>query len=88
MLPPWRGKEAVVAARVSLGWMFSTTPCMKVITHVPVYNRAADALAKRAGMVHEGTNRASFLRDGTIYDQDVYGVTAAEFFNSQGVTCQ
>ena len=75
----FRGPEAVAGARLSLGWMFDNTPCRKVITHVPSDNRLAYEFAKRAGMVDEGVNRLSFLKDGQLLDQNVLGITSEEF---------
>ena len=78
VLPEWRGEPAIQAARDSLAFVFDKTPVKKVITHVPVYNRAALRFAERVGMVKEGFNRASFMKNGVLQDQTVLGILEGE----------
>lgn len=73
VLPSWRGKS-IQFAKASIDWMFDNTECLKIITHVPSYNKRALVYAERAGMVTEGVNRMSFAKNGEIYDQTLLGV--------------
>ena len=75
LLPHAWGGSANKAACALIEWVFSRTGCRKLITHVPAYNRRALAFAKRAGMVEEGNNRKSFLRDGVLMDQYLLGIS-------------
>lgn len=78
LLPVCRGERATEAARASLAWVFANTNARKVITHVPRPNRLAYRFARRVGLTDEGTNRASFLKDGVVHDQHVLGITREE----------
>jgi len=77
-LPESRGKTMTDAARESLAWMFENTPCRKVVTCVPSFNPLALRLAKQTGMVQEGIDRRSFLKDGVIYNQTLLGICKEE----------
>ena len=83
ILPESRGDKAAKAAQLFAGWMFNNTPCKKLITHVPEYNRIAYRFAKRGGMKDEGVNRASFLRYGVLIDQYLLGITKEEWLCQQ-----
>ena len=78
VLPPARGKKAVVYAKYLIAWMFEHTTCRKLVTHVPSCNAPALALAVRAGMEREGVNRKSFLKNGILMDQTVLGICKKE----------
>lgn len=73
ILPAFRGKTAVDAAKAAGQWMFDHTRCMKVVTHVPMGNLPAITLAIRCGMKQEGINRRSYLKNGKLIDQYIYG---------------
>lgn len=74
ILPEYRGKMAVRACKELKDYMFSNTPCMKIVTHIPVNNKPAQILATQAGMEKEGINSASFLKDGVVIDQLLFGI--------------
>lgn len=59
-------------------YIFFETKCEKITTSVPSYNHSAKRMAVSAGMSPEGRNRASFMKDGVIYDQDLFGFTKGE----------
>lgn len=82
LLPHAWGAPAKEAAQRLLAWAFEETDCKKMITAVPAYNRAALRFAKAGGMVQEGINRASILRNGELVDQIMLGITEKEW------TCQ
>lgn len=72
--PEYWGKKAAEAARLLIDWMFGNTPCRKIITHVPAYNRLAYRFAKQAGLADEGLIKNSFLKHGQVYDQHLLGI--------------
>jgi RimJ/RimL family protein N-acetyltransferase len=79
LLPQIWGVGAAKAAQMLARWVFDETPCLKLITNVPAYNRRALRFAEAGGMVREGINRASFLRNGEPIDQIVLGITKKEW---------
>lgn len=79
LLPEAWGPRAIEAARMLADWAFSQTPCLKLVTNVPEYNRLALRFAKAGGGKQEGINRASFMRDGKMLDQIVLGITKKEW---------
>jgi RimJ/RimL family protein N-acetyltransferase len=82
LLPRTWGRNAAHAACMLLTHLFDIIGCDKVVTNVPAYNRAALRFAKSSGMRVEGTNTASFLRNGVLEDQIMLGITRKEW------TCQ
>ncbi len=79
LLPRMWGPESARAAQLVLAWAFEETPCVKMVTNVPAYNRAALRFAKAGGMQQEGINRASFMRNGALIDQIMLGITKEEW---------
>lgn len=78
ILPAYRGEFAVEAARLMGKFMFTETPCRKMVTHVPKSNYPAKVLAKKCGMILEGINRYSYLKNGQLHDQYLFGITKEE----------
>lgn len=83
LLPTMWGRESAGAAQMLLDWAFCETDCQKMVTNVPAYNRLALRFAKAGGMMQEGINRASFMRNGMLIDQIMLGITKQEW-----TTCQ
>ncbi len=83
VVPERRGKWAVEGARDAANWMFEHTPCRKLITRVPSFNRKALAFALMVGMKREGVDRKSFLKSGTLYDQEFLGIVKEEWICRQ-----
>ncbi len=79
LLPNAYGTRAVQAAHEYINWMFQWTECQKLITNVPEYNKLALRFARKVGGVLEGVNRESYLKNGTLMDQYVLGITKKEF---------
>jgi hypothetical protein len=69
---------AVEIAKGAIDWMFSNTKCLRITTHVPAYNLLAKRLSVKCGMELIGIDRKSFLKDGCLYDQYVYGISKGE----------
>lgn len=82
LLPHARGK-AVDIAKGAMQWMFDNTKCLKIITHVPVFNVLAKRLAEHCRMKLIGINTSSFLKNGVLYDQYLYGITKEELCQQQ-----
>jgi len=82
LLPVAWGAKAKQAGKLVLDWIFANTNCQKVVTQVPQTNALALRYAKRCGMVVEGNNRQSFLKDGQLLDMTQLGITKKEH------TCQ
>lgn len=83
LLPIAWGDKAIECARASLVWMFENTPCQRVITNVPTYNRLAARLAKEVGMKQFGLNEMSFLKNGILHDQLMFGLNKEQSCQQQ-----
>lgn len=66
-----RGRQA---GKEVIEWLWANTPCERLVTSVPTYNRAALQFAKAAGMQEYGRNPQSFLKDGRRHDQILLGI--------------
>jgi len=75
ILPEYWGNGSDLAAIEVLKWIFSNTPCQKLITHVPQNNPFALRFAKFAGLQIEGINRKSFMKNGQLLDQYLLGIS-------------
>ncbi len=75
ILPRFRGQVAKQAAQELIAWMFLNTDCMKLITHVPAFNRLALRYAKEAGLSVLGVVTQSFLKNGILHDQYLLGLS-------------
>lgn len=72
LLPECWGREDIAASAAR--WMFENTPCEKIITWVPAYNRLAYHFALRSGMKEEGLSRKSIRKNGRLMDQYLLGL--------------
>ena len=75
ILPEGRGKIAIKAALKGIKWMFDNTPCLKLNSWVPVFNRPAAVFAKQCGFKKEGLSEKSFMKNGKLYNQILFGLT-------------
>lgn len=73
LLPPLWGRGVEVGAAVK-EWIFTLTPCKKIVAIVPADNRLALRLARQCGMKEEGRMVASFQRGLELIDQVFFGV--------------
>ena len=74
ILPAGRGKKGIEAGKSVLSWMFTETRCLKIITWIPEINRSAGFFAKACGLLNEGINIKSFMKNGILYDQFLFGI--------------
>lgn len=56
-------------------WVFSHTPCLRLITNIPKGNPLARRLALSVGMREFGINPSSFLKNGIAIDQFMLGIS-------------
>lgn len=75
-----RGRHSVIAGTMAGKWMFEHTPCRKIITMIPKPNYPAKWLALAVGMKQEGINRKSYLRDGVLHDQYLFGICKEDVY--------
>lgn len=83
LLPHAWGARALEAAHLLPDWIWEHTPCRRLITNVPEYNRLAYRFALRSGMVEYGRNEASFLHEGRLYAQICLGISPQTKKNSE-----
>lgn len=75
ILPWFRGRPALTAVALLKEWLWSSTACLRLITNVPAYNREAAMFSRMAGMTLFGNNERSFLKDGKLHDQLMFGLS-------------
>lgn len=78
LLPRIWGPVALDAAGMMLEFMFSKSPCRRVVTNVPDYNRVALRFATNSGLKVFGLNPKSYLKNGTLFDQIMLGISKEE----------
>lgn len=74
MSSAYRGKATVEATEDAIRWMFQGTKCRKVIALVPDYHIRMKMTMKALGFEREGKLRNSFLKDGKLVDEVIYGL--------------
>lgn len=71
--PSFWGKSLVFTKQV-IEWIFNETNALKIITFIPEYNIKAKKLAEKSGMILEGIVSCSFLKNGELHNQFLYGI--------------
>ena len=72
-------EDALSAALSSVRWMFENTGCLKIVAYVATCFPNVCGFTKKCGFDEEGKMKKSVLRDGTLYDQIIYGLTKEDF---------
>lgn len=72
-------------AQAAVRWMLDNTGAMKFTTQVPRNNPAARMMANACGMKKEGRITRSWLKDGLLWDIDIFGITSE---SARGELCQ
>ncbi len=75
LLPNHGFTQGRKAAKELAAWIFANTKCQRIFTNVPEFNRAARIFAKAAGMKEFGNNPNSFIRNGTLWNQTLLGLS-------------
>ena len=78
LLPSAHGEKARAAVKYFANWVWENTPCHRVNTDVPIYNRLAYRFAKRAGMTEYGLNPRSWMKNGRLHHQIMLGISRPE----------
>lgn len=75
LLPCAWGEPGLEAARALPDWIWTHTPCRRIVTNVPGNNRLALHFALHAGMHVYGINESSYQKDGRLWDQVCLGIS-------------
>ena len=75
VLPAGRGADAIAAGKETLEWLWGNTAYKKVIGFTPVYNKRAQVFNERLGFIREGLCSSSFVFNGKLHDQIIYGIS-------------
>lgn len=76
--PAMWGKRAIEAAKLAERWIWTNTPCLRIFTNIPEYNRLALRFAKAVGMTEFGTNMNSYMKNGQLVSQVMLGMSKPE----------
>ena len=79
LLPKGYGEVAAAAIPLILSYVFNTVGWSKLVSEVPSFNRLALRYIRLSRMKLEGTLSQAFLKDNTLYDIFVYGMTKEEY---------
>lgn len=85
LLPHAWGDRAMQAALELPEWIWENTPCRRIVTNVPEYNKLALNFALDAGMRPYGRNEKSWLKGGRLWDQVCLGISAPDANSSDEV---
>lgn len=78
-IPKGYGEISRGAIPLMADYIFKTVGWKKAIAEVPSCNPLVHRYVRQTGMKHEGTLSQSFLKDNTLYDIIVYGMTEEEY---------
>ena len=75
-LPKARGKRILEAGKMFFNyWIWDNSPFRRLTASIPEYNKHAIILARKVGMIEFGINEKSFLKDGKLYNQILFGIS-------------
>ena len=81
LLPKAKGK-AVEISKGAIKWIFENTRYLHVSASIPEYNRLAIRLGKKVGMEFIGINKGSFMKNGELHDQHLFGIQKEDVCHS------
>lgn len=85
MLPKYRKRHSDASGKAALRWVREELPDIrKVIAWVPMLYMNVRAFCEKQGFRLEGTNRASYLKNGRLHDQYLLGITCSEIDKAVG----
>ncbi len=71
--------NAAKIGREAMKFLFEEVPSLhKLITFIPEHNKLAKRLALKNGWTLEGCSMESFMHDGKMEDQYIYGITRGQ----------
>jgi len=76
---PKNRKCAVDIIHESVAWIFKNTQYIKIIAFIGTCFPNVCKFAEKCGFSNEGTIKSGVFRDGTLYDQIIYGLTKEDF---------
>ena len=76
------GKSVEIFTNMGM-FIFTQTPCTKIVCIVPEYNRLMRAALLKTGLKQEGCITKSFIRWMRMHDQYVYGINRGEVIKWQ-----
>ena len=75
----WLKGKATAAAAGSIEYMFTHSPCRRVVAHVPIFeHRTRLRFPPQYGMTAFGIDRQSFSKGGKLYDRMCFGISKAQ----------
>ena len=74
-----RGEKARQATIDVMEYMFTKTPCQKIIVYIAEIFSKVISHVIRCGFGQEGCLIGSYLKNGKIYNQHILGITKTEF---------
>lgn len=79
VLPQYRKRYSIATGEKVLEWVWANAPwCHKINAWVPtIYPNVRD-FAERLGFQQEGINSQSYLKNGTLHDRWLLGLTRSE----------
>lgn len=81
MLPEGKGR-ALETGKAGLRWIFTKSPCLRIIGRVLKSNRLALKLNKAVGFKVYGVNPKCIMRNGKLEDFVLFGISRYEFKDS------
>lgn len=76
----WSKGIGTVSKRIVMKYAFEHLNLERLSVSVIAFNERSLALQRRAGFVEEGRRRKVFYKNGTYYDEVLFGMLRAEYF--------
>lgn len=70
--------QSVECTLAGIDWMWENTICRRIITNVLEDNLLAIRLSLRSGLLRFGVNPKSFLKNGILHNQIMFGISKEE----------
>lgn len=78
LLPCAYGEKTRIALREVTKWIFQNTHCLRITGSIPMHNRLAMKFANDSGWKRYGINPDSYLKNGKLHDQILFGISRSE----------
>jgi RimJ/RimL family protein N-acetyltransferase len=80
--PDYWGRGVEVCS-IAGRFLFTYTPCLKIVAIIPEYNKLMRRCVQKAGMKEEGRIKKAFLKYFKLHDLIVYGASKRDIFSEQ-----